>query len=57
MEEKGSDCSSRTINEATLQGAVVKAINEVLGSKDTFLTVLLENIATVLGEDNDQTTQ
>jgi site-specific DNA recombinase len=57
LEEKGSDCSSRTINEATLQGAVVKAINEVLGSKDTFLTVLLENIATVLGEDNDQTTQ
>ena len=57
MEEKGSDCSSRTISEATLQDAVVKAINEVLGSKDTFLTVLLENIATVLGEDNDQTTQ
>jgi len=35
----------------------VKAINEVLGSKDTFLTVLQENIAAVLNEDNDQTTQ
>jgi len=57
LEEKGSDCSSRTINEATLQEAVVKAINEVLGSKDTFLTVLQENIAAVLNEDNDQTIQ
>ena len=40
-----------------MQEAVVKAINEVLGSKDTFLTVLQENIAAVLNEDNDQTTQ
>jgi site-specific DNA recombinase len=40
-----------------LQEAVVKAINEVLGSKDTFLTVLQENIAAVLNEDNDQTIQ
>jgi site-specific DNA recombinase len=40
-----------------LQEAVVKAINEVLGSKNTFLTVLQENIVAVLNEDNDQTTQ
>ena len=40
-----------------MQEAVVKAINEVLGSKDTFLPVLQENIAAVLNEDNDQTTQ
>lgn len=40
-----------------MQEAVVKAINEVLGSKDTFLTVLQENIAAVLNEDNDQTIQ
>ena len=57
LEEKGSDCSSRTISEATLQDAVVKAINEVLESKNTFLTVLQENIAAVLNEDNDQTIQ
>ncbi|XJZ27715.1 recombinase family protein [Bacillota bacterium Lsc_1132] len=57
LEEKGSDCSSRTINETTLQETVVKAINEVLGSKNTFLTVLQENIAAVLNEDNDQTIQ
>ena len=57
LEEKGSDCSSRTISEATLQDAVVKAINEVLESKNTFLTVLQENIAAVLNDDNDQTIQ
>lgn len=57
LEEKGSDCSSRTINEATLHEAVVKAINEVLGSKDTFLPVLQENIAAVLSENNDQAIQ
>jgi len=57
LEERGSDCSSRTINETTLQDAVVKAINEVLGSKNTFLTVLKENIASVLNEDKDHTIQ
>jgi len=57
LEEKGSDCSSRTINETTLQGAVVKAINEVLGNKNTFLAVLQENITAVLKEDNNQTIQ
>jgi site-specific DNA recombinase len=40
-----------------LQEAVIKAINEVLGSKNTFLTVLQENIAAVLNEDNAQTIQ
>jgi len=55
LEENGSDCYSRTISEDTLQEAVVKAINEVLGSKNTFLTVLQDNIAAVLNEDNGQT--
>jgi hypothetical protein len=35
---------------------VVKAINEVLCGKDTYLSVLQENIATVLSEENDKTT-
>lgn len=56
LEEKGSDCTSPTINEETLQTAVVKAINEVLGNKDTFLSTLQENIATVLNEENDKAT-
>lgn len=56
LEEKGSDCSSPTVNEETLQTAVVKAINEVLCSKDTFLSILHDNIATVLNEENDKAT-
>jgi DNA invertase Pin-like site-specific DNA recombinase len=56
LEERGSDCSSPTVNEEVLKNAVVKAINEVLCGKDTYLSVLQENIATVLSEENDKTT-
>ena len=53
MEEKGSDCTSPTINEETLQAAVVKAINELLVNKEPFISSLQKNIATVLNEEND----
>lgn len=56
LEEKGSDCSSPTINEEILQRAVVKAINDILCSKDAFLSTLQNNIATVLDEENDKST-
>lgn len=56
LEEKGSDCISPTINEEVLQAAVVKAINEVLDSKDTFLSTLQVNIASVLNEEHDKVT-
>ncbi|MEA5093081.1 hypothetical protein SDC9_22274 [bioreactor metagenome] len=56
LEEKGSDCCSPTVNEETLQNAVVKAINEALGSKNTFLETLQVNIATVLNEEDDKAT-
>lgn len=56
LEEKGSDCTSPTINEETLQNAVVKAINELLANKEPFLQVLQKNIATVLNEENDKVT-
>ncbi|MFA5640241.1 MAG: recombinase zinc beta ribbon domain-containing protein [Bacteroidales bacterium] len=56
LEEKGSDCTSPTVNEETLQTAVVKAINELLANKEPFLQVLLKNIATVLNEENDNAT-
>jgi DNA invertase Pin-like site-specific DNA recombinase len=56
LEEKGSDCSSPTINEEVLQTAVVKAINDVLCSKDTLLLTLQDNIDTVLNEENDKAT-
>ncbi len=53
LEEKGSDCTSPTINEETLQTAVVKAINELLANKESFLLVLQKNIAAVLNEEYD----
>lgn len=56
LEEKGSDCTSPTINEEMLQTSVVKAINELLGNKEPFLQVLQDNIATVLNEENDNAT-
>lgn len=56
LEEKGSDCTSHTINEEVLQAAVVKAINEILANKDTFLSTLQANITTVLNEEHDRAT-
>lgn len=56
LEEKGSDCCSPTVNEETLQNAVIKAINEALGSKNTFLETLQVNISTVLNEEDDKAT-
>lgn len=54
LEEKGSNCNSPTIKEEVLQQAVVDAINQILSSKDAFLTTLQDNIATVLNEENDK---
>lgn len=56
LEEKGSDCCSPTVNEEALQKAVVKAINETLCSKNTYLETLQVNIAAVLNEEDDKTT-
>ena len=53
MEEKGSDCTSLTINEEILQTAAVKAINGVLINKESFLQLLQKNIAIVLNEGDD----
>lgn len=56
LEKKGSDCTSPTVNEEVLQAAVVRAINELLVSKDAFLTTLQTNIETVLNEEHDNST-
>lgn len=57
LEEKGSDCTSPTVNEEILQESVVTAINELLASKEAFLTTLQANITTVLNEENDSATE
>lgn len=56
MEEKGSECTAPTINEETLQTAVVKAINELLANKEPFIQALQKNITTILSEENDNAT-
>lgn len=56
LEGKGSTCTSHTINEKTLQDAVVEAINELLANKEPFLSTLQKNITTVLSEKNDNAT-
>lgn len=56
LEGKDSTCTSHTINEKTLQGAVVEAINELLANKEPFLSTLRENITTVLSEKDDNAT-
>lgn len=56
LEEKESNCTSKTINEENLQAAIVKAINELIINKEPFLQILQKNIATVLNEGNDNNT-
>ncbi|WP_416148941.1 recombinase family protein [Salipaludibacillus sp. HK11] len=56
LEEKGSDCTSPTVNEEVLKGAVLKALNEILAVKDTFLSTLKENVAIILNEESSKTT-
>ncbi|GAB1306815.1 hypothetical protein [Bacillus altitudinis] len=56
MEEKGSECTAPTINEDTLQRAVIKYINELLANRESLLSTLQKNIATILNEENDRAT-
>lgn len=48
VEKGGPDCDARTVKEELLQEVVVKAVNEMLGGKDTFLPMLQANIESVL---------
>jgi|GEM_PF-155394 len=53
LEEKDSNCKSRTISETDLQDSVVKAINQIITGKDDFMDVLMKNITAVIGDDFD----
>jgi DNA invertase Pin-like site-specific DNA recombinase len=55
LEEKGSACTSPTIKEEVLQEAVVKAINKLLGNKESFIRMMQKNIMAVLNEKNEAT--
>ena len=54
VEHGPKKCDAPTIQESDLQDAVVKAIQEVLGGKDVFLTVLEKNIREVLESESGE---
>lgn len=55
LENTGLFCDARTVLESTIEEVLVTAINNTLSGKDTFLSTLRNNIATVLTKENDQT--
>lgn len=55
LENTGLFCDARTVPESTIEQILVTAINDTLSGKDTFLTTLQNNIATVLIKENDKT--
>jgi hypothetical protein len=50
LENTGLTCHSRTVLEDMIGLATVEAINKLIGQKDGFLTILKENIETVISE-------
>ena len=55
LENTGLFCDARTVLESTIEQILVTAINNTLDGKDTFLSTLRDNIATVLSRENDKT--
>lgn len=55
LENTGQFCDARTVLESTIEQILVNAINQTLCEKDSFLSTLKDNIATVLTRENDQT--
>ena len=53
LENTGLFCDARAVLESTLEEILVKAINTTLKSRDSFLTTLQNNIATVLSRKSD----
>ncbi len=53
LENTGQFCNARNVLESTIEQAAITAINDTLSRKDTFLTILQENIHKVLRLEND----
>lgn len=54
LENTGLFCDARTVQESSIEQVLIRAINETLGEKDTFLSIFENNIATVINQDNNQ---
>lgn len=48
LENTGIACKARTVNELLLQDIIVAAINKLIDDKTSYLSILQENIATVV---------
>ena len=55
LENTGLFCDARTVPESEIQEIVMRAINDTLGKKDDFLSILQHNIETVLSRGGDKT--
>ena len=53
MENTGQFCDARTVLESTIEQVLITAINQTLCDKDSFLSILKDNIETVLSHEND----
>ena len=53
LENTGQFCNARTVPEGTIEQVLVNAINQTLCDKDSFLSVLKNNIETVISHEND----
>lgn len=51
LEQGGEVCNARTVNEKELEQVVLKALNEMLGSKTTYKEQLQKNLMQVLRND------
>jgi site-specific DNA recombinase len=54
LENTGLFCDARTVLESTIEQVLVTAINQTLCDKDSFLTTLRDNIATVISRESDK---
>jgi site-specific DNA recombinase len=54
LENTGLFCDARTVLENTIEQVLVTAINQALCNKNSFLSTLQDNIATVINRENDK---
>ncbi len=54
LENTGVFCNARTVSEQLLEEIMVKAINSVVESKNSFIKILNENITSVLLDSNEE---
>lgn len=54
LENTGLFCDARTVLESAIEQVIVVAINDTLSGKESFLTILQNNIETILNHGNDQ---